>query len=532
MKQKQNYWQFFQMLGKTFMYPIAILSVCGMFLGIGTAFTSQSMIEALPVLQNYYVHATFKFITELGLFAFVNLGVLFSISIPLGLLKEEKEYGAFTGLVSFMAMHVGTNFYLQINNQLVDMELMSVVGQANILGIQTYNTSVLGGIVAGLLTAWLYPKLSKVRIPEALGFYSGPRFAPIAMLVVMGIFGLVIVPIFWNPFYSLFKGIGEWISTSGPIGWFFYAVAERLTIPFGLNHLVTSTFRFTPIGGTAIINGQEYMGTVNMFLAYVANDMMIPMDLAGKMEQGKLMIQYGLAGAALAIYHCAWPENKKKIKGMLIAGVLTVVVGGISEPIEFLFLFAFPPLFIVHTFLNGFANMVLPYFGVLMGYTGDLIQFITFGVLRGIDTGWPIAVVFAAGYFALYYMIFKWAIVRFDIKTPGRDGISTSEEECCKEVNQPQDKKSEFNNLSTYKGRKMVEALGGAKNIITIDNCVTRLRLELKDASIIDEELIKNSGGIAVVHLSDKNIQVIVGTQVYALRQQMEKVIRENGNEI
>lgn len=514
-KKKGNTWQFFQMLGKTFRFPIALLSICGMLLGIGSAFTNESMIEAIPFLGNTYVNLFFQFMVQLGLFAFNNLGALFAMAIPLGLLKEEKEFGAFTGLVSFMAMHIGTNFYLSATDQLAAADQMSEAGQTMILGIQTYNTSVLGGIVAGLMAYALYRKLATLKIPEALGFYSGPRLAPIAMLFIMGVFGLVAVPLFWQPFYAFFKMLGEWITTSGPIGYFSYAVAERVTIPFGLNHLVTSTFRFTPIGGTAIINGQEYMGTVNMFLAYVANNMDIPLDLAGKMEQGKLMIQYGLCGAALAMYHCAKPQNKKKIKGMLITGALTVVVGGISEPIEFLFLFAFPPLFVVHTILNGLANMVLPYLGVLMGYTGDLIQFVTFGVLRGTRTGWPIAVAFAAGYFVLYYFIFKWAIIRFDIKTPGRE----------EELELDESEASEFEQLSAYKGIAMLKALGGKENIIAIDNCVTRLRLELKDVSLINEEEIKNAGGIAVVHLDEHAIQVIVGTQVYALRKQINKAM-------
>ena len=515
---KKSLWQFFQMLGKTFMFPIALLSVCGMLLGIGSAFTNSSLIEAVPLLGNPVLQKIFSFMTTLGLFAFNNLGVLFAMAIPLGLLKEEKEFGAFTGLVSFMAMHIGTNFYLTITDQLAAADKMTEAGQGMILGIQTYNTSVLGGIIAGLMVFWLYPKISKVKIPEALGFYSGPRLAPIAMLVIMGIFGMVAVPLFWQPFYNFFKIIGEWISTSGPIGYFSYAVAERVTIPFGLNHLVTSTFRFTPIGGTAIINGQEYMGTVNMFLAYVANNMDIPLDLAGKMEQGKLMIQYGLCGAALAMYRCAKPQNRKKIKGLLITGALTVVIGGISEPIEFLFLFACPPLFFVHTVLNGIANMVLPYLGVLMGYTGDLIQFITFGVLRGTRTGWPIAIAFAAFYFALYYFIFKWSIQRFDIKTPGREEVMAISEEDTEDMD-------DFAALSSYKGIQMLKALGGKDNIVSIDNCVTRLRLELNDVNLIDEDAIKNAGGIAVVHLDEHTIQVIVGTQVYALRKQINKAM-------
>ncbi|NIZ88860.1 PTS transporter subunit EIIC, partial [Clostridioides difficile] len=237
---------------------------------------------------------------------------------------------------------------------------------------------------------------------------------------------------------------------------------------------------------------------------------------AGKMEQGKLMIQYGLAGAALAIYRTAKPENRKALKGLLISGVLTVIIGGISEPIEFLFLFISPALFAFHTFMNGLANMVLPYLGVLMGFTGDLIAFISFGVLRGTATGWPIAVLVAVLYFAIYYFVFKWAIIKFNIKTPGRED---------KEIKVSEGNGSDFKNLSTYKGQQMISALGGQSNILSLDNCVTRLRLKLQDVSLINEDAIKEAGGIAVVKLDEHTIQVIIGTQVYSLRKQMDKAM-------
>lgn len=369
------------------MFPIALLSVSGMMLGLGAGFTDPKMIEMVPFLGNEYVNLVLNFMLTIGLFAFNNLGALFAMAIPLGLLKKEKEFGAFSGLVGFIAMHIGTNFYLTRADLLVPAEQMSTNGQAMIMGIQTYNTSVLGGIVAGLIVYAIYDKVSNLKIPESLGFYSGPRLVPIVSLIVMSIVGLLI-PIVLPPFFNAFQSLGRWISSAGPLGYFSYAVAERVTIPFGLNHLVTSVFRFTPIGGTAVIDGETYFGTLNMFMAYVENNQIIPLDLAGKMEQGKLMIQYGLAGAALAIYRTAKPENRKALKGLLISGVLTVIIGGISEPIEFLFLFISPALFAFHTFMNGLANMVLPYLGVLMGFTGDLIAFISFGVLRGTATGW------------------------------------------------------------------------------------------------------------------------------------------------
>lgn len=512
---KTNFWNFFQMLGKTFMFPIALLSISGMMLGIGAGFTDPNMIEMIPFLGNKYVNLFLQLMTSLGLFAFSNLGALFAMAIPLGLLKKEKEIGAFSALVGFIAMHLGTNFYLNQAGLLVPAKEMAINGQAMIMGIQSYNTSVLGGIITGLIIYAIHDKVTKFKMPESLGFYSGARLVPIVSLLLMGAVGLI-VPIVWPPVLHGFQTVGSWISSSGPVGYFAYAAAERITIPFGLNHLVTSTFRFTPIGGSALIGGQEYFGTLNMFMAYVENNQIIPLDLAGKMEQGKLMIQYGLAGAALAIYRTAKPEKRKAIKGLLISGVLTVIIGGISEPIEFLFLFISPALFAFHTVMNGLGNMILPYIGVHMGFTGDLIQFLTFGVLRGTETGWPMAVAVAALYFVIYYFVFKWAIVKFNIKTPGRED---------EDIEIGNNGGSDFNGLSTYKGQQMIAALGGRDNIVSLDNCVTRLRLGLKDVSKINESAIKQAGGIAVVKLDNNAIQVIVGTKVYALRKQMDKVL-------
>ncbi|WP_267204067.1 PTS transporter subunit EIIC, partial [Escherichia coli] len=431
----------------------------------------------------------------------------------------DKAYGAFSGLIGFMAMHLGTNFYLKQHDLLVAADQMSTHGQTIILGIQSYNTSVLGGIVAGLLVASMYKKIVNLRIPESLGFYSGPRLVPIITLIVMSGFGLII-PFIWPPFFNLFMLIGHWISTSGPVGYFFYAVAERVTIPFGLNHLVTSVFRFTPIGGSAVIGGEEYYGTLNMFMAYVKENAVIPLDLAGKMEQGKLMIQYGLAGAALAMYRTAHAQNRKAIKALLISGVLTVIIGGVSEPIEFLFLFVSPLLFVFHAFMNGFANMVLPYMGVKMGFTGDLIQFISFGVLRGTRTGWPIAVCVEVAYFFIYYFVFRWTILKFNLMTVGREEsspvtLNAHEDTAIADI--PTLDKSEL-----QAAEQMVKALGGKENIKSLDNCVTRLRLTIADMGLIDEAAIKRAGGIAVVKLDQNTLQVIIGTKVIALRRDMD----------
>lgn len=225
-KNKLGLWNFFQMLGKTFMFPIALLSVSGMMLGLGAGFTDPKMIEMIPFLGNEYVNLVLNFMLTIGLFAFNNLGALFAMAIPLGLLKKEKEFGAFSGLVGFIAMHIGTNFYLTRADLLVPAEQMSTNGQAMIMGIQTYNTSVLGGIVAGLIVYAIYDKVSNLKIPESLGFYSGPRLVPIVSLIVMSIVGLLI-PIVWPPFFNAFQSLGRWISSAGPIRIFFICSGRK-----------------------------------------------------------------------------------------------------------------------------------------------------------------------------------------------------------------------------------------------------------------------------------------------------------------
>jgi PTS system maltose and glucose-specific IIC component len=518
---KKKVWGFIQSMGRSFMYPIALLSVCGMLLGLGSGLSELTLVKETAAL-NLIV----SLLVEIGAFAFVNLPVLFAMSIPMGMLKdkEAKSYGAFAGLVGFMGMHLGTNFYLSTNNLLVPAEEMATSGQAMVLGIQSYNTSVLGGIIAGTIIYLLYPKIVAIRIPESLGFYSGPRLVPILSLIVMVGVGLL-MPFIWPPFFNMFMTLGRWISSSGPVGYFLYAVAERVTIPFGLNHLVTSTFRFTPIGGSAMIGGEEYFGTLNMFMAYVKENQVIPLALAGKMEQGKLMIQYGLAGASLAMYQCAKKENRKSIQGLLIAGVLTVIIGGVSEPIEFLFLFVSPALFGFHAVMNGLANMILPYLGVRMGFTGDLIQFLSFGVLRGTRTGWPIAVLVMIAYFLIYYFVFKWAIQKFNIMTPGREEPVTIEAQETMLSNEGE------TNTAYSQGKEMIAALGGKENIVSLDNCVTRLRLIVANMDQTDEQAIKRAGGIAVVKLDEHTMQVIIGTKVYDLRKEMDVILGGEQND-
>ena len=517
-----------QRVGRSFMLPIAILPVAGLLLGIGSSFTNETTIATYGLQgilgEGTVLHALLTIMNKVGSAVFDNLPLIFAVGVAIGMAKKEKEVAALSALIAYFVMHTAISGMLIVTGEIAsDGTIASDVLEGTITsvcGIQSLQMGVFGGIIVGLGVASLHNRFHKIVLPNALSFFGGSRFVPIISTLVymfVGIGMYFIWPVVQNGIYAL----GGLVTGSGYVGTLIFGIIKRALIPFGLHHVFYMPFWQTAVGGTMEVAGQMVQGGQNIFFAQLADSANVAhfsADATRYFSGEFIFMIFGLPGAALAMYRCAKPQNRKKIKGLLITGALTVVIGGISEPIEFLFLFACPPLFFVHTVLNGIANMVLPYLGVLMGYTGDLIQFITFGVLRGTRTGWPIAIAFAAFYFALYYFIFKWSIQRFDIKTPGREEVMAISEEDTEDMD-------DFAALSSYKGIQMLKALGGKDNIVSIDNCVTRLRLELNDVNLIDEDAIKNAGVIAVVHLDEHTIQVIVGTQVYALRKQINKAM-------
>ena len=516
MSNKKSFWNFFQSLGRSFMLPIALLAISGILLGIGAAFRGAAIRELMPWIGNPILQQIFNYMFIIGLFTFKNLPVLFGIAIPLGLVKEDKEIAALSGFVGYAVMNVAINFYLTQSGQLADAETMRYQGQSMIMGVQSIETGVLGGIISGIIVYKLHEKFSNIKLPLAFAFFEGVRFVPIITLFTMSLVGIFVIPSIWPVFSGMINGLGHLISVSGAFGAFLLGASERLLIPFGLHHILTALVRFTAIGGEAIINGEPVTGALNIFYQLYAAHEPITSELSRLLVQGRLpSFFFGLPAMALAVYHTAKLENKPFIKGLLISGVVTAIVGGITEPLEFLFLFIAPPLYVFHAFMTGLSYMTLGLLGVTVGEAGDIIGFILYGPLQGLSNRWYLIIVVGLVWFAVYYIVFKWAILKYDLKTPGREDKTLSEGDVSTDISE----------MSNFTAKKMLDGLGGADNIVTIDNCFTRLRLELKDASIVQEDLIKEGGGISVVKLGDTTVQIIIGPQVQAMRKKIEKLM-------
>ena len=487
---KITLWEFFQQLGKTFMLPVALLSFCGIMLGIGSSLSSHDVLTLLPWLDVPLLQAVFIWMGKVGSFAFSFLPVMFCIAIPLGLARENKGVAAFAGFVGYAVMNLAVNFWLTAKGILptTDAAVLKANNIQNIIGIQSIDTGILGAVIAGIIVWMLHERFHNIRLPDALAFFGGTRFVPIITTVVLGLVGLVI-PLIWPVFAMGINALGQVINSAGDFGPMIFGTGERLLLPFGLHHILVALIRFTEAGGTS--------ESATRFLS-----------------QGKMpAFLGGLPGAALAMYHCARPENRHKIKGLLISGVIACVVGGTTEPLEFLFLFVAPVLYVIHALLTGLGFTMMAILGVTIGNTdGNVIDFVVFGILHGLSTKWYLVPVVAAIWFAVYYGIFRFAITRFNLKTPGRDIETNSAFE--KAV-------TGVTGKSGYNVPAILAALGGAENIVSLDNCITRLRLSVNDMSKVDSAALKANRAIGVVQLNQHNLQVVIGPQVQSVKDEM-----------
>lgn len=509
---------FFQELGKTFMLPVALMAFMGLLLGLGSSFSSPTTIDAFPFLGNSILQVVFKYMSAIGGFAFNNLAVMFAMAIPLGLAKKEKGVAAFSGFVGYMVMNLAINFYLGLTNQLADADAMQKAGQSLVLGVQTIEMGVLGGIITGIIVYNLNKKYCTIQLPDSFAFFGGARFVPIITSLVMAVVG-IILPIIWPVFAFLINGVGALIHGAGPFGPMLFFSGERLLLPFGLHHILVATIRFTQAGGTMLIDGHQVSGAFNIFYSELQNHLPISHSATQFLSQGKMpTFMFGLPGAALAMYHTAKPENRAKIKGLLISGFIATFITGITEPIEFLFLFISPFLWLFHVFMTGFGALVVSLLGVNIGNTdGGVLDFLIFGVMQGTQTKWYLIPIVGIFWFLAYYFTFKKFILWRDLKTPGRK-VATEPEYTDAEIRTS-------GNAGGYDIPGILKALGGKSNIVTLDNCITRLRLIVKDGSIINDEELQKLGALGVVHLDDTSVQVIIGTKVTTVRNGLDALL-------
>lgn len=519
-----------QRVGRSFMLPIAILPVAGLFLGIGGSFTNATMIEAYHLQailgEGTFLYAILKVMSSAGDIVFANLPIIFAMGVAIGMAKKEKEVAALAGAIGFFIMHTAIGAMLDITGSAATLPNGSVT---SVVGITSLQMGVFGGIIVGLGVAALHNKFYKIKLPQVLSFFGGTRFVPIITAVVYLFVGIAMFYV-WPFIQEGIYAIGDVVRGSGYFGTFLYGVMERALIPFGLHHVFYLPFWQTGVGGTMMVAGQTIEGAQNIFFAQLADPNTISFSVeATRFMSGKfpLMI-FGLPGAALAMYRCAKPEKRNIVGGLLISAALTSMLTGITEPIEFTFLFVAPLLYVIHCVFAGLSYMLMHILnvGVGMTFSGGLIDMFLFGILQGnAKTNWLMIVVVGVGYFIVYYFLFSFLIKKMNLKTPGREDESEETKLYTRaDVNAKKEAgsiasevKPDENSVSAM----IAEGLGGKDNISDVDCCATRLRTTVHDASLVKEDILKASGAAGVIKKGN-GIQVIYGPRVTVIKSDLE----------
>ncbi len=514
-----------QRIGRSFMLPIALLPVAGLLLGIGSSFTNETMLEAYGLTGFIHpgtvVYTILDIMNQCGSAVFNNLALLFAMGVAIGMAKKEKEVAALSGAIAYLVMNTAISAMINANGGVEAMEANST---ASVLGITTLQMGVFGGIIVGLGVAALHNRFYRIQLPQVLSFFGGTRFVPIVCTAVYLIVGIVMFYA-WPVVQHGISLLGNLVISSGYVGTWIYGLIERALIPFGLHHVFYIPFWQTAVGGTAVIDGVTVQGAQNIFFAELASKSTTEFSVeATRFMAGKfpLMI-FGLPGAALAMYRTARPAKRKVVAGLLLSAALTSMLTGITEPLEFTFLFVAPAMYAVHCVYAGLSYMLMHILnvGVGMTFSGGLIDLTLFGIMQGNDkTHWiwiPIVGVF---YFVLYYFTFSFMIRKMNLKTPGRE--DDNEEPKLYTRTDFKEKTGVGPDGAPRKGGDTVSALilnglGGKANVSDVDCCATRLRVTVVDAGKVQDALLRQSGASGVVHKGN-GIQVIYGPQVSVIK--------------
>lgn len=506
---KQNkVMDFFSALGRSLMLPIATLAAAGLLLGLTSALLKPQIQEMLPFLQQTGVKYFITSLKTITSTVFGMIPVLFSICIAFGLAKEEKEIAAFAGFIGYYVFLLSAS--LIIGSGFFDF---SALKMSNILGIEnTIEMGAFAGMLTGILTAVLHNKFFNVEFPVAIAFYGGKRFVAIVVIGAMSVLGQLI-PFVWVPVSSAITSVGNLIASLGHVGVFIFGFLERLLIPTGLHHVLNGVFRTTSVGG--VYEGVE--GCLNIFLQFFDSVPIAELrQYTAFLGQGKMpFMMFGLPAAAYAIYKTSPKAKQPKVKALMIAGVAASVVSGITEPLEFAFMFIAPPLFIFHAVMGGISFGLLSLFKVGIGNTGGgIIDFLIYGVLVP-GSNWYVVILLGLVFAVIYYIVFKWYFTKKNLS------IDVNEDE---EVDEGSSEVSASG--ATPLATKIIEGLGGFDNIVAVNNCISRLRVDVKDMSLINEHLLKSSGSMGIVKPSATHIHVIYGPKVEKVAKQVKEAMK------
>lgn len=523
-----------QRVGRSFMLPIAILPVAGLFLGIGGSLTNETMLEAYGLMgllgPGTFANAILQVLNSAGSVVFNNLPIIFAMGVAIGMAKQEKEVAALASAIAFFIMHA------TIGAMIGAFGAPDLAGAtADVLGMTSLQMGVFGGILVGLGTAALHNRFYKIQLPQVLSFFSGTRFVPIISSAVYLLVGIAMYYI-WPTIQIGINALGGFVLASGYAGTWLYGFIERALIPFGLHHVFYIPFWQTAVGGTAVVGGQLVEGAQNIFFAELATPGITHFSVsATRFMTGKfpLMI-FGLPGAAFAMYRCAKPENRKAVGGLLLSAALTSMLTGITEPLEFTFLFVAPAMYMVHCVLAGASYMIMHILNVGVGLTfsGGLIDLTLFGIMQGNEkTSWLWIPVVGVVYFAVYYFVFSFMIRKFNYMTPGRDDNAEAKLYTRKDL-EARKKAGEVTEAEAADelSAQITQGLGGKDNISDVDCCITRLRCTVKDPAKVDQQLLKSTGASGVL-CKGQGVQVVYGPRVSVIKSDLEAYLKSSASD-
>lgn len=511
---KKHLFSLLQRIGQSFMLPIALLPIAGIFLGIGSSLTNTNMLAAYhlkglmgPGTAPYIL---FSLLNSAGSIIFDNLPILFAVGVAIGMARSEKSTAALSSIVAFFVMHSTIGSLITYTGR---SHSFLTGATSEIVGITSLQMGVFGGIIVGLGVAALHNRFYKIELPKVFSFFGGTHFIPIISAITYVGIGILMFYI-WPPIQILINDAGKLVLMSGYGGTFVYGLLERALIPFGLHHVFYMPFWQTAVGGRELVNGQLIEGAQNIFFAELASPDTSHFSVAAtRFMSGKFpLMMFGLPGAALAMYTCARPENKKAVGSLLLSAAISSAVTGITEPLEFAFLFVAPPLYVIHCAFAGLSYMLMHMLnvGIGMTFSGGFLDFFLFGILQGnTKTSWLHVIPVGILYFIVYFIVFRVMILKFNYQTPGHE----------------KDNAAPVNNADN-KSQQILDGLGGLENISDLSCCATRLRVTLHRPSKLNKEKLLATGAAAVVANGD-GVQVVYGPEVTVIHARLQDYIAQ-----
>lgn len=525
-----------QRVGRSFMLPIALLPVAGLLLGIGSSFTNPTTLETYGlteiIREGGVLYTILDIMSKTGSAVFDNLALLFAMGVAIGMAKREKEVAALSGAIGYLIMNTAISALIAAKG---GVEAMAANTTTTTLGITTLQMGVFGGIIVGLGVAALHNRFYKIQLPQVLSFFGGTRFVPIITSVVYLVVGIAMFYI-WPVIQNGIAHLGQLVLDSGYAGTWIYGIIERALIPFGLHHVFYMPFWQTELGGAMLIDGVTVQGAQNIFFAELASKSVEHFSVsATRFMSGKFPFMiFGLPAAAFAMYRTARPEKKKIVGGLLLSAALTSMLTGITEPLEFTFLFVAPAMYAVHCVLAGLSYMLMHIFnvGVGMTFSGGAIDLTLFGILQGNEkTNWIWIVIVGFAYAVVYYFVFHFMITKFNLKTPGREEDNEETKLYTrKDMNAKKEASANSASESDIVSALILKGLGGKANLSDVDCCATRLRITVNAPALVQDSLLKESGASGVIHKGN-GVQIIYGPQVSVVKSNLEDFLEKPGSD-